>query len=156
MRTANSADKPHMPSAHTISRALRITATATFGAALLLLIALWQRSYRQYDTLFWPGAHRMSSVDGWLHVDEEFQINRTIKRRNHQIGSVRIFTLTGNVTPKGVGIAVPIWVLATIVAPFVLLPWMRWHYSLRTLVAVATLIAAGLGIISALKRLPGQ
>ena len=69
-----------------------------------------------------------------------------------RIGNVRILTVSGNVTPSGVGISIPHGLVVAFVAALAAMPWMRWHYSLRMLMTITTLIAIGLGLHAALKR----
>jgi hypothetical protein len=38
------------------------------------------------------------------------------------------------------------------IAAVFLLPWLRWRYSLRTLLIATTLIAVGLGVIAAVRH----
>jgi hypothetical protein len=136
----------------TMLRILRIAFSGLCGIVCVLTIALWMRSYRQYDTLYWPRPHRISSINGWIRVDEDFKVRGRFPKSWHHIGSVRILTVSGDVTPTGVGLPIPHGLVVALVAPLVILPWMRWHYSLRVLLTITTLVALGLGLITALKR----
>jgi hypothetical protein len=41
----------------------------------------------------------------------------------------------------------PLWAVDVMLAPVGALPWLRWRFSLRTLLIAATVVAVGLGLI---------
>jgi len=133
-------------------RRFKIAVSGAFGIICVLAIALWARSYRQYDTLYWPAPHRISSINGWIRIDEDFVVKGRLRKSSHHFGSVRILTVRGDVTPAGVGVPIPHGIITAFAAAFAVLPWMRWHYSVRMLLTITTLVAAGLGLLAALKR----
>jgi hypothetical protein len=141
-----------MHAVRTTFRSLRIIVSVVFGVACVLTIWLWMRSYRQYDTLYWPSPHRVTSIAGWIRVDEDFKVTGRFPKSMHRIGNVRILSVSGDVTPAGAGLPIPHGLIVALVAGLAILPWMRWYYSLRTLLAITTLIAAGLGLHAVLKR----
>src|SRR6185295_19594873 len=101
---------------------LRIAFSAASGIVCVLTIALWMRSYRQYDTLYWPGPHRITSINGWIRVDENFLVKGRWPKSGRRVGSVRILTVSGDVTPTGVGLPIPHGLVVALVAPLVILP----------------------------------
>jgi hypothetical protein len=42
---------------------------------------------------------------------------------------------------------VPFWLLVLTCGLISVIPWPRWHFSLRTLLIATTLVAAGLGLL---------
>ena len=48
---------------------------------------------------------------------------------------------------SNIWVTVPTWLLVSLFAAFAALPWLRWRFSLRTLLIATTLIAVVLGII---------
>ena len=51
------------------------------------------------------------------------------------------------IVPHGVGLAVPYWWLVWPTSLLVMLPWIHWRFSLRTLLIATTLVAVVLGLI---------
>jgi hypothetical protein len=49
--------------------------------------------------------------------------------------------------PGSFRIRVPYWFLFSLSAVFAAIPWLRWRFSLRTLLIATTLVAVGLGVI---------
>jgi hypothetical protein len=61
--------------------------------------------------------------------------------------------LTGrSYSSGGTGIIAPHWFPLVIALSFVGVPWIRWRFSLRTLLIATTLVAVGLGLIAILAR----
>jgi hypothetical protein len=111
------------------------------------VIALWARSYWRYDHLFFPGPRRIASMNGWLTFDENFIVNGSIPASEDEWGVVKLRSISGNVVPSGVGRYFPHWLLAVIMGLLAGVPWLRWRFSLRTLLIATTFIAAVLGLI---------
>jgi hypothetical protein len=47
----------------------------------------------------------------------------------------------------GVIVVIPYWFIGTAILAFGAVPWLRWRFTLRTLLVATTLVAAGLGLI---------
>lgn len=47
--------------------------------------------------------------------------------------------------------AVPHWLLLLLAATISAMPWIKWRFSLRTLLIATTLVAVGLGIVVMLR-----
>jgi hypothetical protein len=145
-----------------LARALRITWTAFWGIACVLLCVLWVRSYGQDEHILWnspkscfgtsiyPGEVTLEHVNdgvfmpmGWSHVvfphgdDEDY--HKTTLGFAWQTDDDQITAF------------IPFWFLALTCAAFALfammpLPTFR-RFSLRTLLIAITLTALGFGII---------
>jgi hypothetical protein len=147
---------------------LRIAVTALSLTACVLLIALWGRSYWHWDN--WQG--RISS-DESLHV-QSFGGQIAVFKLPHampwKVGSIQppdwrkairkrpIFGSTwrsrGSVQHHDGELIGHIrhWHLAIPLSAFIVLPWLPWRFSLRTLLIATTLVAVGLGVIIYLAR----
>ena len=112
---------------------------------------MWARSYQHCDTVYWPGNHRVSSHHGSIYIDENYLVIGSLKRSQHRLGTLRVLTVDSEVRPQGAGLAIPYFLAVLLIAPLATFPWMRWHYSLRTLLIVTTLVAVGLGLTTAVR-----
>jgi hypothetical protein len=144
-----------------IARWLRITWTAFWGIAALMLSVLWVRSYWWKDAVTivtkiptvvnsFEGTvsiNRFSSVpySGWTWdstpTDEiDSRMRGVITARHWSYLSI----------PSITAVRFPSWFPVLISATLSPIPWMRqprWRFSLRTLLVATTLVAAGLGLI---------
>jgi hypothetical protein len=140
---------------------LRIAVSTVFGILCILLIALWIRSLTWASTLQGVlGSERLqfTSEDGRLAVLIFPNIqSRNFPRRdwtitdgwsadtNHpQFQNWRL----GKMRPKGVFAVVSWWFVVLILAMLAAAPWIRWRFSIRTLLIVTTLVAVVLGLIA--------
>lgn len=136
-------------------RKLRITFSAACGIVCLLLIALWVRSYWWADLINVdapsPLAIQLTSARGittasiykseqgwdWVRVPPEyFPIGGSEKC------SFQLYELKGVWT-----IMAPHWFSELLSATFAVVPWLRWRFSLRTLLIAITLMAVVLGVL---------
>ena len=133
-------------------RYLRIDFSATCLVACVLLIALWVRSYWWVDVAN-RSQYSITSMQGRLCVDESFDVlGNPVTRSpsftlvNHFWGSA--FETSGlTIRRRGTGLAIPYWSLLLPMAALAAAPWLRWRFSLRTLLIATTLVAVGLGLI---------
>jgi hypothetical protein len=134
-------------------RKLRIAFSATCLIACVLLIVLSVRSYWWMDSTTVIG-HDFTLWGGQLFLDEGFhhmsptfndvEAQTTLRR----FCTIDVLTLApGEVSRYGTGWMVSLWELVGVTAVFVPIPWMRWRFSLRTLLITTTLVAVGLGLI---------
>jgi hypothetical protein len=134
---------------------LRIAVTALSLAACVLLVALWVRSFKTCDLLI------KRHADGWMqttfcssHGTLEFVQSRDdVAGRPgwHYIG------IDGCGPPPQVFvfefvsawklIRIPDWLSLMLCAASAIAPWLRWRFSLRTLLIATALVAVGLGVI---------
>jgi hypothetical protein len=158
-----------------VVRSLQIAISVVCGIACVLLIALWVRSYWWWDTAYFPlTTQKMVTVhskEGSLGVSS-YSPSILLNRRPWRSGIV----LTGwgywcsalsqprntNARMFGGGsdqyythVRFPHWfpiLLFTISAAFAGFPWIRWRFSLRTLLIATTLVAVVLGLIAWIQR----
>jgi hypothetical protein len=142
-------------------RKLRIAWSMVWGIAAVLIVVLWVRSYWWMDTFMRPiqtGTIRLQSGCGqvcaavltqdlaatshhWI-----LQTQPTDIGSNH--GWLVLLPFVDRKTPGFAGIFLPHWHLVVISAALAVLPWMRWRFSLRTLLIATTLVAVVLGLIA--------
>jgi len=154
-------------------RKLRIAWTVFCGIACVLLLVLWVRSYLRLDQVRIPITKSRSlelvlvqsgvsfvvrynltqpETWNWFTIGlKEYQSNifASIKRRGHYNWEGHYIDW-GSDSRQGLDepyILTPYWLLITCVAALAVLPWMRWRFSLRTLLIATTLVAVVLGLI---------
>jgi hypothetical protein len=136
-------------------RNLRIAFSATCLIACVLLIALWVRSYFYIDGLTIRGGRQITTFDGRLFVSEKFALKKSSTSRQYMPTirdsfhhNVRYFSFAlGEALRRGRGFAIPYWCILFPAAAAITLPWLRWRFSLRTLLIATTLVAIVLGLI---------
>src|SRR4051812_33900404 len=136
-------------------RKLRIAFSVTCGITCVLLIVLWVRSYTAADFCegsIWSHWFKVESfggqfvakhassedVDWSIHsypmeeiVSETFMAERGLPRFELGLGLLLL----------------PYWFLVATTAAFATVPWIRWRFSLRSLLIAMTLVAVVLGLI---------
>jgi hypothetical protein len=98
----------------------------------------YSAGFKQGDMYVMPGIYNSNPA----HVVEQ------------DIGPIRIrsvWNADGKTVFKIDGRVVPIWILVLSTVALALLPWIRWRFSLRTLLIATTLVALGLGLVVALR-----
>ena len=147
-------------------RNLRIAFSVTCLIACVLLIALWVRSYWWVDAVAVPISSSDNlgcwSVEGTVaayHATHNpgFFKGRWIILRHHIVNrrvlDERPQVRSGYHGPIGFGVMqsripyAPHWFLVFMVGMLAAAPWIRWRFSLRTLLIATTLIALVLGAI---------
>jgi hypothetical protein len=144
-----------------IYRKLRIAWSVGWGFALVLLVVLWVRSYWRWDEIGAPlGANGFSltSAMGRLGLYEErpdvpvttwwyfhTEVDSPFLENPHRSGVPRSLSLS-NLELRRIA-AVPHLSLIFLLVVFPALPWLRWRFSLRTLLVATTLVAVVLGLI---------
>jgi hypothetical protein len=143
-------------------RGLRIAWSVEFGILCVLLIALWVRSYWSIDVLTGPDISNRLIV---LNSNSSGITLASYESAHPAISSWRItalspltsrrsnFLFTIAKGPQVYGVQMPHWFAATLFTALAAAPWIRFRFSLRTLLIVTTLIAVGLGLITAAGRL---
>jgi type VI protein secretion system component VasF len=118
----------------------------------VLLIALWARSYMKCESLSFNGGHRIASLGGSLFLDGNFVVlsGKLTASHRRMFGNELQYVTTdwSKVRARaGSGLQVPYWIVVfatlTLSTPF----WVRWRFSLRTLLIITTLVAVALGAI---------
>ena len=138
-------------------RKLRIAWSVFWGLAAVLLLVLCVRSYWRVNGLNVSGGHRYALFCGCLFIDETFFIaNPGPTASQHKLLGYSVLHVVvnhGQAKPYAKGTKLPLWPLVTIVAVFpiapwiLVIPWLRWRFSLRTLLIATTLVAVVLGLI---------
>jgi hypothetical protein len=141
------------------------------GIVCILLVVLWWRSYYQFDQLIFPAVgNRLISLGslkgtfdiGTLVVPSEApefaylslgassvaiqDEGRTWTELNEFRGRSWIFQYAQPPNQES-WVRMPSWFPILLLATTAILPWIRWRFSLRTLLIATTLIAILLGLI---------
>jgi hypothetical protein len=151
-------------------RSLRNAWTAVFGILSVLLIARWERSFRAQDILRRCNGATLLIIESYRG---EIGVGRWAFRKpipwqwfaetmvTFDESSKRLWPPMKDVAPLSyIGIrwqtiwplhlfAIKYWSAVVLSAAFIILPWLswlRWRFSLRTLLIATTLIAVGLGL----------
>jgi hypothetical protein len=131
-------------------RYLRIAFSATCLVGCVLLIALWVRSVSSFDEIGF-----VMSAQGKLYFLPDVTIAPvddqpgSIDSYEHFGGAVTTLKVT-NIQIKrlpGASPVIPFWPLILEAVLVAVLPWIRWRFSLRTLLIATTLVALVLGLI---------
>jgi hypothetical protein len=146
-------------------RKLRIAWSVMCGIACVLLIVLWVRSYSVVDFWSLPITAQYSitlgSVPGEIpigitgYADTTATHLITVPTEKWQTEATTVpSALFGGITrvERDVQVWVPSWFLVASTAAFAIVPWLRWRFSLRTLLIATTLVAVLLGLIVWLAR----
>jgi hypothetical protein len=145
-------------------RKLRIAFSVGCGIACLLLVVLGMRSRWWRDVVVTPRII-VYSTEGQLAIaalrrgaNDRWEVNSMSVEQWHMIN----IDSTGAEKPGvslswgGMGgntlVFFPHWLPFLVSAVCGALPWLRWRFSLRTLLIVMTLVAVALGTIIALSR----
>jgi hypothetical protein len=138
-------------------RKLKIAWSITCGVVCLLLIVLWVRSYRDltWDEL---GENEFKVIRGRVIVNDVWI--PTTEPRSKLAAESRVFIksessavpaggTTLSVVPAGrKGYTVQLWLITLVVTSLVIVPWLPWRFSLRTLLIAMTLVAVVLGYLA--------
>jgi hypothetical protein len=134
-------------------RKLRIAWSTVCLPTTVLLVVLWGRSYSYIDSTKVLG-HDITTWRGQLFLDETFLHTPTnfddadvpaTLRRYHSIDILT--TPADDASRFGVGWAVSFWLLVGVTIAFAIAPWIRWRFSLRSLLIATTLLAMMLGLV---------
>jgi hypothetical protein len=150
-------------------RKLRIAWSVAWGLLAVLLCVLWVRSYTRQDLLavqlrqsplVGGLSHKGLLALGFQQPDDGGTqlIADSLLMREHswledEINSQQ--TATGfNIVqfPGGWRLELPHSFIAIMLLGTVVAPWLRWHFRLRTMLIVTTLISVGLSIVVWLGR----
>src|SRR5262245_16886677 len=159
-----------------ILRLLRIAFSVVCGIACVLVIVVWWRAYHYSDFAGWTfGGQRFTAnseygrlllawratssgkpLQGFSSrpVDSRSPGTVLIKRKMREKENVLGIYIRRDTTPAGVvgtvGISFPHGYLVVAVAALAAIPWIRWRFSLRTLLFATALVAVVLGLIFAI------
>ena len=139
---------------------LRIAASVFFAVVTVALCVLWVRSYRSEDRLSGHAASvgvRFYSSRGWIVCFKNNAISPGQYTWSMELGSdywlapddsrlgfsSPVSFFSGATTSN---ISMPHWFVIVIASSLVVIPWIRWRFSLRTLLIATTLVAIVLGL----------
>jgi hypothetical protein len=139
-------------------RKLRIAWSVVWGVMAVLLIVLWTRSYRVGDAIRCNPAYSrgvaIGSASGQL-TWATFDINKypsiTLGHESYLLDHIDFHTTKWGFSTSHelyyTTRTVSHWLLVVPLAAIAAAPWIRWRFSLRTLLIATTLVAVGLGLI---------
>jgi hypothetical protein len=151
-------------------RKLRIAWSVGCGVLCLLLILLWVRSYWWHDTKLWSSTVSIGSNAGtiyWYQTYIEIFLSpsggpspafRTLPAGSQKTRFVHFSQFTPAALPPGwtprhqTEVHIATWLPIAVAIHAAVLPWVRWRFSLRTLLIAATVVAVGLGLIVMMLR----
>jgi hypothetical protein len=137
-------------------RKLRIAWSVGWGILCLLLIVLWVRSHWKWDALSFPqggissmaGSTVIGLGEGWGGTDWRIHTYEL----DSSDDPIRGFAWINDGGPAGripgTMIIMPHWFLVSLFLVFAAAPWLRYRFSLRTLLIAATVVAVLLGLIA--------
>ena len=148
-------------------RKLRIVFSITCLIACVLLIVLWVRSYRGADLFVrqftsTSGVSVLSAkgrVELWAGQMREVMITEGFIMPHDRVSDINSFAAgwgfvtavqNSKTSPSGLTcfrIKTPHWFLFFLLISLASLPWLRWRFSLRTLLIATTLVAVVLGLV---------
>jgi hypothetical protein len=144
-------------------RFLRIVLTALGLTVCALLVALWVRSYWWVDALYVAHSHCVVSMRGLLYFDAGISRPAGLPSWEYHIGPLDTLSIWNTETearveyegvlaswPANWTTVYPIWIFTLLATAFAAAPWIRYRFSLRTLLIATTLVAVGLGLVVAL------
>lgn len=145
-----------------IVRFVRISFSAACVIVCVLLAALWVRSYAVNEVLgTYSGGmyYSLQCLCGRISVSRSTPnagqtvtswrqpVTEGIRKLAHNRESWMGFQYYYRPRPERLRVKVPIWFLFMLVASSGALPWLRWRFSLRTLLIATTLVAVVLGLV---------
>jgi hypothetical protein len=150
-----------------VFRILRILWTVFCGIACVLMIVLWVRSNYRVEQIFVPITRSTYFSAGSMPNAFGFEISNKsptdtwawLSMTAHGWLAIRDPTAprwsgSGFFRISTASVVMPYWVGALSLDAIATLPWIRWRFSLRTLLIATTLVAVVIGLIVAVLRWP--
>ena len=144
--------------AHMKHRKLRIAWSLLWGALAVLLMLLFVRSLWRIDWVFYltptvyaNAASRGGVLGFWYESEPPANLVLLLQHGWH-FTSEPIPTLRGSWRPSVHMLRIPHWLVAGLFAAIGAGPWVRWQFSLRSMLIATTLAAAALGLLVWLNR----
>jgi hypothetical protein len=151
-------------------RKVRIAITVVCGIVCLLLVVFWARSYSHEEHLQFQAVYPkifVHSVPGILCVGVTgdtcpgggFKLQaQSYARGEDQMQTVRLIYAKavnaigfGAIRAPSFVFLAPYWFYVSLATIAAALPWLRWRFSLRTLLIATTLVAVALGLAVAFR-----
>jgi hypothetical protein len=130
-------------------RKLRVAWSVFWGLAAVLLIVLWVRSYWWVDSVHVAKSYPAVCAWGDVYYKPIVYNRNPIHIVKHVFSPIRIVSFwngDGKVFRID-GVAIPIWTLILPIAAIAAIPWLRFRFTLRTLLIATTLVALVFGLI---------
>lgn len=131
-------------------RKLRIAWSLVWGIAVLLLIAIWIRSYWYVDLIVIGRSHSVAWRQGFIFFDPEisFRIGVTAPPTSScgPVTTMSIWNLHNASVYRIIGRFIQIWLIAPLFIALAVAPWFHGRFSLRTLLVATTLFAILIGL----------
>ena len=143
---------------------LRIAVSVFFALMAVAICVLWVRTRHTLYAVGWEWssgnyvvvtpctgeigfefAHLKTSTGS-----ARFQVYSFALDKEQRRSQLRNFQLTK--TPTGIRGGIPLWFLVATSAILAVIPWVRWRFSLRTMLIATTLFAVGLGLVCYIVR----
>jgi hypothetical protein len=137
-------------------RKLRIAWSVGWGVLCVLLTVFWVRSYSWLDSASLFGKYSLASFRGELFVNRPVVLTYSgptppgFSPPRYGITSIPA-DQSGLIIFEG-GRAIPFWLSILPTVAIGMASWLRWRFSLRTLLIGMTVVAVALGLIFALSR----
>jgi hypothetical protein len=146
-------------------RKLRIAWSVTCGVAAVMFIVLWVRSYAWVDIVsipmttvkqigLWSGGGRIevysSDYDALQKPSMLMSLPRQEMLAQVKAAGKKVDRRYFGVTDAG--FRFPTYLLVLVATLFAKLPWIRWRFTLRTLLIAITAVAVVLGVVISLRR----
>jgi hypothetical protein len=132
-------------------RKLRIAWSVGCGILCLLLIILWVRSYSHSDELTGTFGNHLGFViqseQGQMRYGKPWDEKPSWNFDSSPLGD----DYPPSFPPMG-GFDWPLWLAVLLTGTLIVIPWLRWRFTLRTLLIATTLVAVVLGLIVWLSR----
>jgi hypothetical protein len=139
-------------------RLLRIAVTVLSLMACVLLIALWVRGYGTIDTFL--GRLTATKAIGFESNEERLGVGlykipssgtapAPMRSNRIELPPRNRFGFGAMRTTDVLSVVVPPWCVVVLFAAIAAAPFIRWQFSLRTLLIATTLVAVGLGVFVA-------
>lgn len=137
-------------------RKLRFAFLATCGIICLLMVVLWVRSYWWHDTVIcYRGGDWYGVESAWGVLHTNVMVNVGVSdgwyRSSNRLAEKRFpylaFGWQGRVGGSVFTAHCSHWIPVLMFAALATAPWIKWRFSLRTLLIATTLVAVLLGAV---------
>ena len=128
-------------------RKLRIAWSVGGASRAVLLIVLWVRSYYFCDGLHLKLSNARCVVLSAMCGESALAIQSTSVMPPNRIWWFNCFEVEYKYPWGPTLIVHPIWSLIIVATAMGVAPWLRWRFSLRTLLIATTLVAVWLGLL---------
>ena len=130
-------------------RKLRIAWSVFWGLAAVLLVVLWVRSRNHFDDTGWAmsaqGKLYLSPKVDLFPIDEKGANVESYQHFGGKVTTTQVWN--AKLIPlAGTGPVIPYWSLVLVTPLLAVAPWLRWRFSLRTMLIATTLVAVVLGL----------